>query len=76
MGLSKVNVARYGQAFKDRVVAQLLAPGSGYVTAVSREAGVSAETLERWRTEALAEGQKIGRWTACARFEAIWRRQG
>jgi transposase-like protein len=53
------------------MVARLLPPESADVAAVSREAGVSAETLERWRSEALAKGQKSGGWTAVARFEAI-----
>lgn len=64
-------MARYGQAFKDRMVARLLPPESADVSVVSREAGVSADTLERWRSEALSNGQKSGGWTAVARFEAI-----
>ena len=64
-------MARYGQAFKDRLVARLLPPESAAVEVVSREAGISAETLERWRSDALAKGQKSGGWTAAARFEAI-----
>ena len=42
-------MARYGQAFKDRVVARLLPPESAEVDAVAREIGVSVQTLERWR---------------------------
>jgi len=42
---------------------------------VSREVGVSAATLERWRAETLAEpaGAQGGadRWTAAARLEAV-----
>ena len=64
-------MARYGQAFKDRLVARLLPPESAAVEVVSREAGISAETLERWCSDALAKGQKSGGWTAAARFEAI-----
>jgi len=35
-------VARYGQAFKDRIVARLLPPESSPVEQVSREVEVSA----------------------------------
>jgi transposase-like protein len=45
-------VARYGQAFKDRVVARLLPPESASVHDVAREIGVGLETLERWRSDA------------------------
>jgi transposase-like protein len=64
-------MARYGQAFKDRAVARLLPPESAAVEVVSREIGVSVETLERWRSEALlqSEGKRI--WTAAARLEAV-----
>jgi len=70
-------VARYGQAYKDRVVARLLPPESSSVEHVSREVGVSAATLERWRADALANGSGdrtgIGsqRWTAVARLHAV-----
>ena len=53
------------------MVARLLLPESAAVEVVSREAGVSVDTLERWRSEALAMGRKSGGWTAAARFEAI-----
>jgi transposase-like protein len=46
-------VARYGKAYKDRINARLL-PESAAVDAVPREVGVRAETLERWRAQALA----------------------
>lgn len=69
-------MARYGQAYKDRIVARLLPPESSAVDVVSREVGVSAATLERWRAEALASGagdRRGGshRWTAAARLEAV-----
>jgi transposase-like protein len=48
-------VARYGKAFRDRIVARLLPPESAAVEVVSREVGVSVATLERWRAQALAE---------------------
>ena len=49
-------MARYGKAYKDRVVARLLPPESSSVEHVSREVGVSVATLERWRADALANG--------------------
>jgi transposase len=70
-------VARYGQPYKDRVVARLLPPESSAPDVVSREVGVSVETLERWRSQALATaaGEQLGsgsqRWTAAARLEAV-----
>jgi transposase-like protein len=69
-------VARYGQAYKDRIVARLLPPESSAVEVVSREVGVSVATLERWRAGALANGagDRGGgsqRWTAAARLEAV-----
>lgn len=64
-------MARYEQAFKDRAVARLLPPESSSVELLSREIGVSVETLERWRAEALSlpGGKRI--WTAAARMEAV-----
>lgn len=47
-------MARYLQQFKQRAVARLLPPESFPVEVVSREIGVSVDTLERWRSEALA----------------------
>ena len=70
-------MARYGQTYKDRVVARLLPPESSPVEVVSREVGVSASTLERWRAEALAVAAggraNLGRhrWTPTARLEAV-----
>jgi transposase len=52
-------VARYGQAYKHRIVARLLPPESTPVEHVSREVGVSAATLERWRAVALANGSNV-----------------
>jgi transposase-like protein len=69
-------VARYGQAYKQRIVARLLPPESSAADVVSREVGVSVATLERWRADALANGagERGGggqRWTAVARLEAV-----
>ena len=66
-------MARYGQAYKDRIVARLLPPESSAIDVVSREVGVSVATLERWRAAALAKGPGGGsqHWTAAARLEAV-----
>jgi transposase-like protein len=64
-------VARYGQAFKNRAVARLLPPESAPLQVVAREVGVSADTLERWRSEALAQPVQQRTWTAAARLEAV-----
>jgi transposase len=61
-------VARYRQAYKDRIVARLLPPESSAIDLVSREVGISVATLEHWRADALANGSAAGspRWTAAA----------
>jgi transposase-like protein len=67
-------VARYGQAFRDRIVARLLPPESAAIDDVSREVGVSVGTLERWRAQALAAPSGLAssqRWTPAARLEAV-----
>jgi transposase-like protein len=64
-------MARYGQAFKDRVVARLLPPESAALQDVSREVGVSVGALERWRSDALSMPARGRAWTAAARFEAV-----
>jgi transposase len=67
-------VARYGQAYKDRIVAKLLPPESSAIDLVSRQVGISVTTLERWRAGALADGSAGGgsqRWTAAARLQAV-----
>ena len=64
-------MARYGQAFKDRVVARLLPPQSASVDEVAREVGVGAQTLERWRSDALSMPARERAWTAPARMEAV-----
>jgi transposase len=64
-------VARYGKAFKENAVARLLPPESASIDVVARELGVRAETLERWRADALAKPARQRQWTAAARFEAV-----
>ena len=66
-------MARYGQQFKERVVARLLPPESSPVAEVSAKVGISVATLERWRAECLAHasGGEPRRWTPAARLEAV-----
>ena len=71
MGREEDEVARYGQAFKDRAVARLLPPESAPVQAVSQEMGVSVATLERWRANALSRPARERVWTAAARLQAV-----
>lgn len=65
-------MARYGQAYKDRIVARLLPPEGSAIDLVSREVGISVATLERWRADAMANGSGgSARWTAAARLQAV-----
>ena len=64
-------MARYGQAFKDRAVARLLPPESAVLEEVAHEIGVGVDTLERWRSEALARPARDRIWTAAARLDAV-----
>ena len=64
-------MARYGQEFKDRAVARLLPPESAPLKDVANEIGVGVATLERWRSEALAQPARERVWTAPARFDAV-----
>ena len=64
-------MARYGQTFKNKAVARLLPPESAAVAEVEREIGVGVATLERWRSEALAQPERERIWTAAARFDAV-----
>lgn len=64
-------MARYGEEFKQRAVARLLPPESSPVEKVAAELGVRAETLERWRAQALSEPARTRTWTAEARLEAV-----
>jgi transposase len=64
-------MARYGKEFKKRAVARLLPPESSSVDQIAAELGVRAETLERWRAQALSEPASERVWTAEARLEAV-----
>ena len=52
-------MARYGEAFRNRAVARLLPPESAKVGEVSREIGVSVQTLERWREDAQSRPARL-----------------
>ena len=66
-----MELARYGQAFKDRAVARLLPPQSAALDLVAREVGIGAGTLERWREDAQSRPARGRAWTAGARLEAV-----
>jgi transposase len=72
-GAGRGDMARYGQKFKERVVARLLPPESAPVGDVSNKIGISVATLERWRAEFLArpDEQQSRQWTPAARLEAV-----
>jgi hypothetical protein len=64
-------LARFGQSFKDRSVARLLPPESATLELVSKEVGITVETLERWR-ESLQSMPARGRaWTAPTKLQAV-----
>jgi transposase len=64
-------MARYGQAFKKKVVAKLLPPNTASIEEVFREVGLSVDALERWRAEALTMPARERAWSAAARFDAV-----
>ena len=64
-------MARYGEAFRNRVVARLLPPESANVGLVAKEIGVSVQTLERWREDAQSRPARGRAWTAAGRLEAV-----
>ncbi len=64
-------MARYAKELKDKVVARLLPPESANLEALAAEVGINPATLERWRSQALAEPARLPNWTAAARLEAV-----
>ena len=64
-------MARYGEAFRKRVVARLLPPESAEIGVVSQETGISVATLERWREVAQTMPARGRAWSAAARLEAV-----
>lgn len=72
LGASEENeLARYGQAFKNSVVARLQPPESAPLEAVTREVSMSTDSLERWRADALPQPMQQRIWTAAARLEVV-----
>ena len=65
-----MEMARYGQAFKDRAVARLLPPESAALEVVGRDVGIEVRTLERWREDAQSRPARGRAWTAGGRLEA------
>ena len=64
-------MARYGQSFKDRVVARLLPPESATLELVSKEVGIAVDTLQRWR-DGVQSMPALGRaWTEHHRANAV-----
>ena len=53
------------------MVAKLLPPQSASIEIVAHESGVSVQTLERWRSQALLKPATERMWTAAARLEAV-----
>lgn len=52
-------------------MARLLPPESAPLEAVALQVGVSADTLQRWRADALAKPAAQRVWTAAARLQAV-----
>ena len=52
-------------------MARLLPPESAALDDVAHEIGVSASTLERWRSDALSRPASQRIWTAAARMDAV-----
>ena len=64
-------MARYGQAFKNKVLAKLLPPNTASLEEISVEVGVCVDTLERWRSESLTMPARERAWSATARLGAV-----
>ncbi|MEX3606587.1 MAG: hypothetical protein VB142_10940 [Burkholderia sp.] len=64
-------MAKYGQAFKDKVVARLLPSESASVEDVAQETRVNVGTLERWRSESLSRPARGRAWTAASRLDVV-----
>ena len=66
-----MTMARYGQAFKDRAVARLLAPHSLALEDVARTMRISEPTLKRWLASAQSMPARGRAWTARGRLDAL-----
>jgi len=59
------------RVFKNKVIAKLLPPNTASLEEISREVGVSIDTLERWRAESLTMPARERAWSAGARLNAV-----
>jgi transposase-like protein len=50
-------MAKYSKEFKDNIIKQMLPPNSKLVRVLSKETGVSEQTLYKWKREMKASGQ-------------------
>jgi transposase len=66
-----MEMARYGQTFKDRAVARLLPPQSAALEVVAQEIGIGAGTLQRWHDDAQSRPARGRAWTAAARLDGV-----
>lgn len=55
--MNKKNGTRYNKEFKEQVIARMMPPKNESVRSLSKELGVSEQSLYKWRQKARAEGQ-------------------
>ena len=66
-----MDLARYGQTFKNKAVARLLPPESADLELVARETGVGVGTIERWQAEMVSGSTRKQAQSAPARLDAV-----
>jgi hypothetical protein len=66
-----MDLARYGQTFKNKAVARLLPPESAGLELVARETGVGVGTIERWQAEMVSGSTRKQAQSAPARLDAV-----
>ena len=64
-------MARYGQGFKDKAIARLVAPESAPLDVVAQDVGIGADTLQRWWKDSQSRPARGRVWTAGGRLEAL-----
>jgi len=52
-------MAKYSEGFKEQAVRKMMPPNAMSVAQVSREAGVSEQTLYNWRNRYRQEGKAV-----------------
>lgn len=55
--MNKKNGTRYTKEFKEQVIARMMPPKNESVGSLSKELGISEQSLYKWRQKARAEGQ-------------------